>query len=51
MQDASGSELEQPAVALSGVNLSLGRGAARVHILKDLDLHIGHGEAVGLVGS
>src|SRR5947208_12360913 len=39
-----------PAIALSGVNLSLGRGAARVHILKDLGLHIGSGEAVGLVG-
>jgi putative ABC transport system ATP-binding protein len=39
-----------PAVALSGVNLSLGRGAARVHILKDIGLHIGAGEAVGLVG-
>jgi len=39
-----------PAIALSGVNLSLGRGAARVHILKDIDLHIGSGEAVGLIG-
>ncbi|MEA2928162.1 MAG: putative transport system ATP-binding protein [Hyphomicrobiales bacterium] len=39
-----------PAIALSGVNLSLGRGAARVHILKDIDLNIGAGEAVGLVG-
>jgi putative ABC transport system ATP-binding protein len=39
-----------PAIALSGVNLSLGRGAARVHILKDIDLHIGTGEAVGLIG-
>jgi putative ABC transport system ATP-binding protein len=38
------------AVSLIGVNLSLGRAAARVHILKDIDLHIGHGEAVGLVG-
>ena len=38
------------AIALKGVNLSLGRGAARVHILRDIDLHIGHGEAVGLVG-
>ncbi len=37
-------------IALAGVNLSLGRGAARVHILKDIDLHIGRGEAVGLVG-
>jgi putative ABC transport system ATP-binding protein len=39
-----------PAVALSGVNLSLGQGAARVHILKDIDLDIGKGEAIGLVG-
>jgi putative ABC transport system ATP-binding protein len=39
-----------PAIALAGVNLSLGQGAARVHILKDIDLHIGMGEAVGLVG-
>src|SRR6266478_2297164 len=50
MQDASGSEHEQPAIALSGVNLALGRAAARVHILKDLDLHIRRGEALGLVG-
>ena len=39
-----------PAVTLFGVNLSLGRGAARVHILKDIALDIGRGEAVGLVG-
>jgi putative ABC transport system ATP-binding protein len=38
------------AIALAGVNLSLGRGAANVHILKDVDLHIGKGDAVGLVG-
>src|SRR5215467_12074 len=38
------------AIALAGVNLSLGHGAARVHILKDINLHIGNGEAVGLVG-
>ena len=38
------------AIALSGLNLTLGRGAARVHILKDIDLHIGHGEAIGMVG-
>ena len=39
-----------PVIALSGVNLSLGHGAARVHILKDIDLHIGSGETIGLVG-
>src|SRR5215467_4248322 len=38
------------AIALTGINLSLGRDAARVHILKDISLHIGRGEAVGLVG-
>jgi putative ABC transport system ATP-binding protein len=32
------------------VNLSLGQGAARVHILKDITLNIGRGETVGLVG-
>jgi putative ABC transport system ATP-binding protein len=39
-----------PAISLSGVNLSLGHAAARVHILKDIDLNIGRGEAIGLVG-
>ncbi len=39
-----------PAIALAGVNLSLGQGAARVHILKDINLNIGAGEAIGLVG-
>ena len=39
-----------PAIALAGVNLSLGQGAARVHILKDIELNIGSGEAIGLVG-
>jgi putative ABC transport system ATP-binding protein len=42
--------LAGPAISLAGVNLSLGQGAARVHILKDVGLHIGTGEAVGLVG-
>ena len=50
MHDTSRSGRTGPAIALSGVNLSLGRGAARVHILKDIDLHIGSGEAIGLVG-
>jgi putative ABC transport system ATP-binding protein len=37
-------------IRLTGVNLSLGRDATRVHILKDITLNIGQGEAVGLVG-
>src|SRR6202046_2372986 len=40
-----------PAVAMRGVDLSLGRGAARVHILRDVALTIGKGEAVGIIGS
>src|SRR5215470_17486920 len=39
-----------PAISLAGVNLSLGEGAARVHILKNVSLDIGRGEAVGLIG-
>jgi putative ABC transport system ATP-binding protein len=51
MNDTSGFErATTPAVALTGVNLSLGKGALRVHILKDIDLHIGQGEAIGMVG-
>jgi putative ABC transport system ATP-binding protein len=38
-------------VLISNVSLSLGQGAARVHILKDISLRIGAGEAVGLVGA
>jgi putative ABC transport system ATP-binding protein len=38
------------AIALENVDLSLGRGAARVHILKGISLTIARGEAVGLVG-
>src|SRR3954467_3587756 len=52
MNDSSNAAMtaSSPAISLSGVNLSLGRDAARVHILKDIDLHIGRGEAIGLVG-
>jgi putative ABC transport system ATP-binding protein len=50
MNDISGHLLAGEAVALGGVNLALGRGAARVHILKDIDLHIGRSEAVALLG-
>ena len=42
--------MSDKAIALRNVDLSLGRGAARVHILKGISLEIGRGEAVGLVG-
>jgi putative ABC transport system ATP-binding protein len=47
---AASSTATSPAITLSGVNLSLGQAAARVHILKDIELNIGRGEAIGLVG-
>ena len=50
MNDISGFPFAGDAIVLSGVNLSLGRGAARVNILRDIDLHIRRGEAVGLLG-
>jgi len=40
-----------PAVAMRDVDLSLGRGAARVHILRGVSLTIAKGEAVGVVGA
>jgi len=50
MNDIAGHPFAGDAVVLRGVNLTLGRGAARVHILRDIDLNIGRGEAVGLLG-
>jgi putative ABC transport system ATP-binding protein len=41
---------ERPAIQIEGVDLSLGTGAARVHILKNVSLQISRGETVGLVG-
>jgi len=38
------------AIELHDVDLSLGRGAARVHILKGISLSVERGEAIGLVG-
>jgi putative ABC transport system ATP-binding protein len=39
-----------PAIVIRDLDLSLGRGAARVHILRKISLTIGRGETVGLVG-
>jgi putative ABC transport system ATP-binding protein len=49
-QSSKPSLFDQPAVRIEGVDLSLGSGAARVHILKQVSLQIPRGEAVGLVG-
>lgn len=42
--------MQDKAIALHDVDLSLGRGAARVHILKGISLDVDRGEAVGLIG-
>ncbi|RDJ20566.1 ATP-binding cassette domain-containing protein [Bosea caraganae] len=44
------SDVSAPAIELQDVHLSLGRGAARVHILKGVSLSLAAGEATGLVG-
>ncbi len=41
---------DNAAIIFDNVDLSLGRGAARVHILKSISLTIARGEAVGLIG-
>ncbi len=46
----SSSTLEDPAVALTGVELSLPSGAGMVSILRGIDLHVDPGETIGLVG-
>lgn len=50
IEPSSLSGLAPDAVTISGVNLSLGEGAARVHILKDVSLRVASGEAIGLIG-
>src|SRR5580692_11829718 len=41
---------EPDTISILNVNLSLGTGAARVHILKDISLSVAPGEAIGLIG-
>ena len=50
MNDISGQPFANTVIALDGVNLALGGGAARVHILRDIAVNIGRGEAVALLG-
>ena len=40
----------QPVIELVNVDLTLGSGAARVHVLKSLSLSISRGETIGLIG-
>jgi putative ABC transport system ATP-binding protein len=42
--------MADPVIALDDVHVSLGRGAARVHILQGVSLAVERGEVVGLVG-
>ncbi|AMJ62135.1 ABC transporter ATP-binding protein [Bosea sp. PAMC 26642] len=50
MSERRASAAELPAIELQDVHLSLGRAAARVHILKGVSLSLASGEATGLVG-
>ena len=47
----SGNGPQPDTIAITNLNLSLGSGAARVHILKDINLRIAAGEAIGLIGA
>ena len=49
MQPDSRFSAAAPAIALDKVELSLGSGAARVHILKGISLNIGQGDTVCVV--
>ncbi len=42
--------MSQPVIELIGIDLTLGAGAARVHVLKNLSLNIARGETIGLIG-
>ena len=42
--------MSEPAVKLENVDLTLGTGAARVHVLRSVSLTVDGGETVGLVG-
>ncbi|MDP3410053.1 ABC transporter ATP-binding protein [Bosea sp. (in: a-proteobacteria)] len=50
MSDTRVPPTDQPAIELQDVELSLGRAAARVHILKGVSLSLAAGQATGLVG-
>ena len=43
--------MSDPVIRLADVHLRLGRGAAAVDVLNGLDLEVGRGECLGLVGA
>src|SRR5947209_17761700 len=47
---AASSTSQPDTIVISNVNLSLGSGAARVHILKEISLEVAPREAIGLIG-
>src|SRR4051794_12299735 len=50
IESPSSSGRKPDTISISNVNLSLGTGPARVHILKDISLRVISGEAIGLIG-
>ena len=42
--------MNEPAILLDKADLTLGKGAARVHVLRGIDLRVAAGESIGLVG-
>jgi putative ABC transport system ATP-binding protein len=44
------SSMREPAILLENVDLSLGSGPSRVHVLRGVDFVVERGESVGLVG-
>ncbi|WP_026317492.1 ABC transporter ATP-binding protein [Ahrensia kielensis] len=42
--------MSEPMIDLKNVNLKLGEGASAVHVLKNVDLTIDAGEAIGIIG-
>ena len=42
--------MSHPAISVENVHLSLGAAAARVHVLRGLNVNVPRGEAVGIVG-
>jgi putative ABC transport system ATP-binding protein len=42
--------LSEPVILLENVDLTLGSGPSRVHVLRDVNLAVARGESIGLVG-